>query len=67
MVGAEQDGIYRNGTGIAVERPDFPAGQRADGGGVVFQVDTELGEGVGLCGEVVPFSGWLLDEMKGEL
>jgi len=21
---------------------------------------------VALCGELVPFSGWLLDEMKGE-
>jgi len=27
----------------------------------------ELGEGVGLCGELVPFRDWLLDEMKGEL
>jgi hypothetical protein len=24
------------------------------------------GMGVGLCGEQAPFSGWLLDEMKGE-
>jgi hypothetical protein len=25
-----------------------------------------LSKGVGLCGEQMPFSGWLLDEIKGE-